>query len=139
MHDACMHARACSTHAHKHKTKLHNQAHVRAPTWGGASLHTPHQRRDTQKGVDTQQSTRQSACKQPISHVPAPLPCTTYGPVECRPRREGRNEVEFPRCFRTLVVKIEKTNSNSTRDFSKRINFTRVDLFFWSKNRLGCS
>ncbi len=47
-------------------------------------------------------------------------------------RREGRNEVEFPRCFRTLVVKIEKTNSNSTRDFSKRINFTRVDLFVWS-------
>ena len=47
-------------------------------------------------------------------------------------KREGRNEVEFPRCFRTLVVKIEKTNSNSTRDFSKRINFTRVDLFFWS-------
>jgi hypothetical protein len=40
--------------------------------------------------------------------------------------------VEFPRCFRTLVVKIEKTNSNSTRDFSKRINFTRVDLFVWS-------
>ena len=47
-------------------------------------------------------------------------------------QREGRNEVEFPRCFRTLVVKIEKTNSNSTRDFSKRINFTRVDLFVWS-------
>jgi len=47
-------------------------------------------------------------------------------------RREGRNELEFPRCFRTLVVKIEKTNSNSTRDFSKRINFTRVDLFVWS-------
>jgi hypothetical protein len=40
--------------------------------------------------------------------------------------------VEFPRCFRTLVVKIEKTNSNSTRDFSKSINFTRVDLFVWS-------
>ncbi len=35
------------------------------------------------------------------------------------PVREGRNEVEFPRCFRILVVKIEKTNSNSTRDFSK--------------------
>jgi heme A synthase len=27
----------------------------------------------------------------------------------------GRNEPEFPRCFRTLVVKIEKTNSNSTQ------------------------
>jgi len=32
----------------------------------------------------------------------------------------------------TRRVKIEKTNSNSTRDFSKRINFTRVDLFVWS-------
>jgi len=39
---------------------------------------------------------------------------------------------EFPKCFRTLVVKIEKTNSNSTRDFSRRINFTRVDPFVWS-------
>jgi hypothetical protein len=39
---------------------------------------------------------------------------------------------EFPKCFRTLVVKIEKTNSNSTRDFSKRINFNRVDPFIGS-------
>ena len=45
---------------------------------------------------------------------------------------ERRKRAEFPRCFRTLVVKIEKTNSNSTRDFSKRIIFTRVDLFVWS-------
>ncbi len=44
----------------------------------------------------------------------------------------GEKRAEFPRCFRSLVVKIEKTNSNSTRDFSKRINFTRVDLFVWS-------
>jgi hypothetical protein len=44
----------------------------------------------------------------------------------------GEKRAEFPRCFRTLVVKIEKTNSNSTRDFSKRINFNRVDLFVWS-------
>ena len=44
----------------------------------------------------------------------------------------GEKRAEFPRCFRTLVVKIEKTNSNSTRDFSKRINFTRVDPFVWS-------
>jgi hypothetical protein len=44
----------------------------------------------------------------------------------------GEKRAEFPRCFRTLVVKIEKTNSNSTRDFSKRINFTRVHLFVWS-------
>jgi hypothetical protein len=42
----------------------------------------------------------------------------------------GEKRAEFPRCFRTLVVKIEKTNSNSTRDCSKRINFTRVDLLF---------
>ncbi len=42
------------------------------------------------------------------------------------------NRPEFPKCFRTLVVKIEKTNSNSTRDFSKRINFTTVDPFVWS-------
>jgi hypothetical protein len=41
------------------------------------------------------------------------------------------NRPEFPKCFRTLVVKIEKTNSNCTRDFSKRINFTRVDPFVW--------
>jgi hypothetical protein len=39
---------------------------------------------------------------------------------------------EFPKCFRTLVVKIEKTNSNSTGDFSKRINFNRVDPFIGS-------
>ena len=31
-----------------------------------------------------------------------------------------------------FVVKIEKTNSNSTRDFSKRITFTTVDPFVWS-------
>ena len=46
--------------------------------------------------------------------------------------RRGPNRPEFPKCFRTLVVKIETTNSNSTRDFSKRINFTRVYLFVWS-------
>jgi hypothetical protein len=44
----------------------------------------------------------------------------------------GEKRTEFPRCFRTLVVKIEKTNSNSTRDFSKSTNFTRVDPFVWS-------
>jgi hypothetical protein len=48
------------------------------------------------------------------------------------PAAQSLKRAEFPRCFRTLVVKIEKTNSNSTRDFSKRINFTRVDLFVWS-------
>ena len=51
---------------------------------------------------------------------------------ENKPAARGPNRPEFPKCFRTLVVKIEKTNSNSTRDFSKRMNFTRVDPFVWS-------
>jgi hypothetical protein len=53
--------------------------------------------------------------------------------------RRGPNRPEFPKClrelakcFQTLVVKIEKTNSNSKKDQSKRINFTRVDPFVWS-------
>jgi len=37
-----------------------------------------------------------------------------------------------PKVFPDSVVKIEKTKSNSTRDFSKWINFTRVDPFVWS-------
>jgi len=51
---------------------------------------------------------------------------------EVLPQTRGEKRAEFPRCFQTLVVKIAKTNSNSTRDFSKRINFTRVDPFVWS-------
>ena len=54
------------------------------------------------------------------------------GRLSTRGAREPEKRAEFPRCFRTLVVKIEKTNSKSTRDFSKRINFTRVDPFVWS-------
>jgi len=49
-----------------------------------------------------------------------------------RQRREAPIDRSSPKCFRTLVVKIEKTNSNSTRDFSKRINFNRVDPFVGS-------
>ena len=63
---------------------------------------------------------------------PRPSPPAAAGAVFDRVGRRGPNRPEFPKCFRTLVVKIEKTNSNSTRDFSKRINFTRVDLFVWS-------
>jgi hypothetical protein len=38
----------------------------------------------------------------------------------------GGKRPEFPRCFRTLVVKVKKSNSNSTRDFSKGINLKNV-------------
>ena len=55
--------------------------------------------------------------------------CRRSGDRRAHLRQRGPNRPEFPKCFRTLVVKIEKTNSNSTRDFSKRINFTRVDPF----------
>ena len=44
----------------------------------------------------------------------------------------GHNRLSSQSVSGLFVVKIEKTNSNSTRDFSKRINFTRVDPFVWS-------
>ncbi len=46
--------------------------------------------------------------------------------------KRGPNRPGVPKVFPDSCVKIEKTNSNSTRDFSKRINFTRVDPFVWS-------
>ena len=69
--------------------------------------------------------------------------CSTRGKWWCVDRTErvqlpqncGSGMRGSPKCFRTLVVKIKKTNSesNSRRDFSKRINFTRVDPFVWDR------
>ena len=55
-----------------------------------------------------------------------------HGDTFLQHRRHAHFQFPKERPESTEFVKIEKTNSNSTRDFSKRINFTRVDPFVWS-------
>jgi hypothetical protein len=57
--------------------------------------------------------------------------CGLVCPSHTSERGGERPQSWSSQSVRTLVVKIKKTNSNSTRDFSKRINFTRVDPFLW--------
>jgi hypothetical protein len=47
------------------------------------------------------------------------------------PKRRGPNRPEFPKCFRTLVVKIEKTNSNSLL----RVEYLYSTLRSWLRNQ----